>query len=274
MSGTGELRSPDRSLHSAPGRRHWTRWVRHALDPWARGSEPMALLQESLEDCDTAAQASQSALAEMAPATQISEEQRRAMDAASDGLRALATGTEELLAASQRARESMERARIVALNAGLDGTRLPAPAGKAVVAIAEDLRAHVSRAAEALDDHLRLLGDLQQVQTKVTEKLGQGRHHAASVSSALERSLSSQQQVTSALSTLGSRLQAAAGVDPEVDRELDELLSHTTALAEGLGRLLRMPSRRRALQRLLGPALSRLANVLRAFERSPGTTPP
>jgi hypothetical protein len=71
------------------------------------------------------------------------------------------------------------------------------------------------------------------------------------------------------LTSLGSRLQAAAGVDPDVGRELDELASHATALVEGLGRLIQVPSRRRVLQRLMAPSLTQLASVLRALEGSP-----
>ena len=249
----------------------WVRRIRQAIDPSADGSHTRQLLRESLQDHDRAAKAARRALEEMSPTNVVSTDQRCAIEAATDGLRALMQHTEDLLAASRRARDSLERARIVALNAGLDGTRLAAPAGKAVVAIAEDIRTHVSRAAEALDEHLRLFELIGQAQDVLKDKLGQGQRDALSVADALGRSLTSQREAEQALSILGSRLQAAAGVDPEVSRELDELVSHATALIDGLGRLLQMPSRRRIVQGLMAPSLRRLAGILRALEGSPGT---
>ena len=106
---------------------HWVRRVREAIDPSADGSHARQLLRESLQDHDRAAQAARHALEEMSPTNAVTTDQRCAIEAATDGLRALTQHTEELLAASRRARDSVERARIVALNAGLDGTRLAAP---------------------------------------------------------------------------------------------------------------------------------------------------
>ena len=126
-------------------------------------------------------------------------QQRSALDAAADHARLLVARGRDLHAAAQQVRDSLDRAKLVALNAGLEGSRLAEPAGKAMLAIADEMRGLVTRALESLDEHLSLLGQVERERDKLAEQVEHARQRAAAWPRSCFRAQAAQREATTAL---------------------------------------------------------------------------
>jgi methyl-accepting chemotaxis protein len=164
-------------------------------------------------------------------------QQRSLLDAAVDEARLLAARGQELRASAERVRESLERARLVALNAALEGARLGEPMGRAVVGMAEEVRTLATRGLEALDEHTESLEYVVHGRDRLQEQLDHVHQHASLASEEVLRVESAQTELVSALSALGHRIETATGTDSQTAETLGVAADHARGLLDALARL-------------------------------------
>src|SRR6188768_4562036 len=102
-----------------------------------------ARLLAALEAAMTAATC---AVGEQRAASAGLERQRTELDAVQDSAQKLAARGRDIRNSLQVLRESLDRAKLSALNAGLEGARLGEPVGKALVVMSDEQRNLLARA--------------------------------------------------------------------------------------------------------------------------------
>ena len=104
-------------------------------------------------------------------ATRANAEQRTAsaglarqhleLEAVQEAAQNLAARSHDIRNSLQVLRESVDRAKLSALNAGLEGARLGEPIGKALVVMSDEQRNLLARALDALQEHGGLLAEVE-----------------------------------------------------------------------------------------------------------------
>jgi methyl-accepting chemotaxis protein len=229
----------------------------------ARTTLDQALLFSKHEQASIAAsQSLRTAQAAGATAAQ----QRSALEAAADHARLLVSRGRELRGSVQQVGDALERAKLVALNAGLEGARLGEPAGKAMVAAADELRSVIGRAVGALEEHLSLLIQVEREREKLRDQVDQAKQSASALGDELLRAQTTQRDAVSSLEELGKGLEHATGTDREVARIVATAADHARGLLEALGALSDRPQRS-AVVRALRPTLLPLLRLMRELDR-------
>ncbi|HEY6077903.1 MAG TPA: hypothetical protein VIW29_03830 [Polyangiaceae bacterium] len=187
-------------------------------------------LASALHACADAEQAGERAQAQAArQATEI--------EGLLEGGERLALRGRDLRAGVQELRDTLERARLSTLNAALEGARLGEVAGKALMAMTEEVRSALGRSADVLDDHAARVAELERERERMVLALGPLADAARAVANEVTRSAERTQTQSGALSTLAHELRERLGVDPELGaltaravREAGELLETLAAL--------------------------------------------
>jgi methyl-accepting chemotaxis protein len=236
----------------------------------AGGAVEEALLFRAYE---RATAAMQSAVSTCQTAGAKAAQQRAALDAATDHVRLLLARSRDIRGTAQQLREAIERTKLVALNAGLEGARIGEPVGKPLVTVADEVRNLATRALEALDEHLALISQVDKDRDKLRDQVDVAREAASAVAEELLRAQSTQREATGALSEFGQGLQRATGADPETARAVAEAADHARGLLGALSTLATRPQRRfvlRALRPSLRPLMRLLRDLYRGSEGSDG----
>ncbi len=215
---------------------------------------------------DSATRSAQSATSMCQAAGATAAQQRGALDAASDHARLLVARGRDLRATAEQVRESLERAKLIALNAGLEGSRLGEPAGKAMVAIADEMRALVSRGLEALEEHLALLAQVDRERDKLQEQVEHAGQRAGNLAEELLRSQAALRETNTALSKLGEGLSRSTGADPQIARAISSAAEHARGLLDALSTLSGR-SQRGLMWRALAPTIKPLLKLLRDLDQ-------
>lgn len=197
-------------------------------------AEARQRLAECLSDAVTAAAEADlaSGQAQAQAARQASE-----IEGLLEGGERLALRGRDLRSGVQELRDTLERGRLSTLNAALEGARLGEVAGKALMAMTEEVRSALGRSADVLDEHAARVAELERERERLVLALGPlsdaARAVAAEVARAAERSRSQRD----ALAELAQELRQRLGVDPELGglvaraaREAAELLDTLAAL--------------------------------------------
>lgn len=132
--------------------------------------------------------------------------------------RSLLARARDLRPTTESVREAIDRTRIIALNAGLEGSRLSEADGRALLIVGEEIRGAATQGERALDELMSLLAQVdsdRQALCESAERLSeQQQQHAARFAE-----LHAQQaRLASELDTLVATLGDAAGTDPELAR--------------------------------------------------------
>jgi DNA repair exonuclease SbcCD ATPase subunit len=231
------------------------RGVRSPLDEAAL----LETQQRARKACENAVRLSQGAGATAA-------QQKSALDAAADQARMLAARGRDIRVPAQQLEDALQRSKLIALNAGLEGARIGEPAGKALVSVADEMRALTARALEALDEHFAALGQLDRDREKLLEQIAQAQQRARDLADELLRSQASQREAETALAELGRTLEESSATDPETARALTDAAEHARQLARSLAALSARGDRG-AVVGALGPALKPLFRLLRDLYR-------
>lgn len=174
-----------------------------------------------------------------------------------EGGERLALRGRDLRSGVQELRDTLERGRLSTLNAALEGARLGEIAGKALMAMTEEVRGALGRCADMLDDHAARIAELERERERMVLALGPLADAARAVAAEVTRAAERNRSQRDALSELALEMRQRLGVDPELGglvaratRELAELLDTLSALeargAESEARELRA--------RIAGPA--------------------
>ncbi len=157
----------------------------------------------------------------------------------------------------QLLRESVDRAKLSALNAGLEGARLGDPVGKALVVMGDEVRNLLARAVDALDEHTALLLEVDRDRERAHMDLLRINDSARQTSSALGRSEEQSQLSTALLGELRTDLGELFGTDAEAARMLAETAGQVKNMANSLLDLARRaPLGVPELRELLAPLLA------------------
>ncbi len=193
-------------------------------------------LAEAIKAAEDAEQASGQAQAQAA-------RQAAEIEGLLEGGERLALRGRDLRGSVQELRDSLERGRLSTLNAALEGARLGEVAGKALMAMTEEVRSALGRSADVLDDHATRVAELERERERLVLALGPLADAARAVAGEVLRAAERSRAQGSALAELASELRAQLGVDPELGglvaragREAAELLDTLAALeARGAG---------------------------------------
>lgn len=187
-------------------------------------------LASAVKACADAEQAGE--LAQAQAARQATE-----IEGLLEGGERLALRGRDLRAGVQELRDTLERARLSTLNAALEGARLGEVAGKALMAMTEEVRSALGRSADVLDDHAARVAELERERERLVLALGPLADAARAVANEVTRSAERTQAQREALAALARELRERLGVDPELGaltaratREAGELLETLAAL--------------------------------------------
>jgi hypothetical protein len=154
-----------------------------------------------------------------------------------EGGERLALRGRDLRAGVQELRDSLERGRLSTLNAALEGARLGEVAGRALMAMTEEVRSALGRSADVLDEHAARVAELERERERLVLTLGPLSDAARAVAAEVARAAERNRSQRDALAELAQELRQRLGVDPELGglvaratREAAELLDTLSAL--------------------------------------------
>jgi hypothetical protein len=154
-----------------------------------------------------------------------------------EGGERLALRGRDLRAGVQELRDTLERGRLSTLNAALEGARLGEVAGKALMAMTDEVRSALGRSADVLDEHAARVAELERERERLVLALGPLSDAARAVATEVSRAAERNRSQRDALSELAQELRQRLGVDPELGglvaraaREAAELLDTLSAL--------------------------------------------
>jgi methyl-accepting chemotaxis protein len=206
---------------------------------------------------DAAKTAAMRASSEQRAAASGLSRQRGELEAVQESAQKLAARGRDIRNSLQVLRESVDRARLSALNAGLEGARLGEPLGKALVVMSDEQRNLLARALDALSEHAALLAEVERDRDRCLAELSQLSEGARNTDSALARAEGQSQLTTALLHELRTDLGQLVGGDPEAARAMAEAAAQVRTAAESLAALnARGPLGVEALRELLSPLLA------------------
>ncbi len=234
-------------------------------------SRPSALDEARLfETHERAARASESAMRLVQATGATAAQQKSALDAVADHARMLVARGRDLRAPVQQIKDILERAKLVARNSGLEGARIGDPAGKALVGVADELRALVGGALDALRELGEMQARTEQDRERLLQRIEQAQERARALADELLRSQAAQRESETALRELGESIGSSAAHDPETARALSQAAEHARELLAALTLLSSSNDRRSvvsALRPVLGPLLGALRELYRGRPR-------
>jgi len=187
-----------------------------------------AALLEAIERAGRVLEQAESALAAARSGAARGQTQ---LESVSDAARGLSGRGREVRASLQLVYESLERAKLSSLNAGLEAGRLSEPAGKIVMQLAGDLRALVAGGLEALEAHATLLGESDRERDRWLDGVVTARETLAGIIADLGVLSRHRQEMLGALGSLEQAVAPLLGADPQTARRLAELSEQAKALA-------------------------------------------
>jgi hypothetical protein len=156
------------------------------------------------------------------------------LESVSDPARGLPSRGRDVRASLQVLHQALERAKLSALNAGLEGARIGDPLGKAVVDLAGDLRELVSRGIESLEAHATVLAEIELERERWVEGLSRTKDALGVLSGEIGASVRHRNDAQSALAALQRGLAPVLGTDPDTARALLLVSEQSSRLAATL----------------------------------------
>jgi methyl-accepting chemotaxis protein len=217
---------------------------------------------------ERASRATEESMSTCQAAGATAAEQRSSLDAAADHARLLLSRSRDIKSAAEQVREILERVKLIALNAGLEGSRM-GESGRALVSVADEMRALVTRGLDALGEHLVALDQVERERERLREYVERARQTAGQLAEELLRAQGAQREASSTLDEFREHLQRTTGTDPETARAAAAAAEHARELSTTFSRLSSRGERRLVL-RALAPSLEPLLRLLRELESTGG----
>lgn len=202
--------------------------------------------------------------------------QRTQLEGAVERSTALGSRADVAVQSAKAVVDAFERLSILALNAGLEGARLPDNAGKPLLLLSDELKSQTNAGAE---NARRLLGTattLHEDTSDLAHRLDRLAKDWTETSGEAALLKASAQDTTSALTELETRLRRATGLDPDLARSLGEAGDHAKGLIRALTALEArdIGDDRAAVTDALVPVLTPLRKLLHALSDSEAEPPP
>jgi hypothetical protein len=163
--------------------------------------------------------------------------QRGAVEATIDKSRAIEGRANDVVLALARLTQLFERLGLVALNAGLEGARLPEQGGAALRLVSDDVRAHAISGQESSRDLGNALAELASDLGQLLTSLERAREASTDAAQEAARASAAAADAERAVADMGEGLKKATGSDPETVRAIAEATEHARALVTSLGAL-------------------------------------
>jgi hypothetical protein len=154
-----------------------------------------------------------------------------------EGGERLALRGRDLRAGVQELRDTLERGRLSTLNAALEGARLGEVAGKALMAMTEEVRSALGRSADVLDEHAARVAELERERERLVLALGPLSDAARAVATEVSRAAERNRSQRDALSELALELRQRLGVDPELGGLVARAVREASGLLDTLAAL-------------------------------------
>jgi methyl-accepting chemotaxis protein len=228
-----------------------------------------AALVGALERARRALEAAETTLEQARSAAARGETQ---LDVLGDAARGAPIRGREVRASLGLFYEALERAKLSALNAGLEAGRLGDPAGKIVLELAGDLRELVSGALAALEAHSALLAEAERERERWLDGVSQARDTIRTLAKFVNAGHQQRQELASAFAAVEQGVAPVLGADPKTVRLLLEVNEQSKALARNVDALSREPGA--ASPERLREALAPLLEALDKDEASVLPNPP
>lgn len=213
-----------------------------------------ARLLAALESAQVAAA---HAISEQRAASSGVQRQQLELEAVQEAGQRLSARGRDIRNSLQQLRESVDRAKLTALNAGLEGARLGDSVGKALVVMGDEVRNLLARALDAIEEHAVLLAEVDRDRDRCLADLAQLTDGTRQTAAALARAEQQSQLNNALLGELKVDLSELWGTDPETARVLGEATAQLKTTADALRQLgRRSPLRASAVRELLRPLLA------------------
>jgi hypothetical protein len=183
--------------------------------------------------------------------------QRGDVEALSEWLRRLEAGLREARNHVDTLGVALDRIKIVALNTGLEGARLGDLAGKALIAVSDELRSLTTRGLELLSEQASTVEQMEADRQRLVALSERSQSQLSELESKLREALTSEQLNHQALSRFAGALQAATGLDIEAAARLGRISEQARGLVELLTGLSK-PEHQKAVRLALLPELEPL----------------
>ena len=235
------------------------------------GAQPVASSRSPLDDAvllrsqQSAVRANQSASSACQELGATLAEQRSQLDSAGDKGRLMIARGQDTRATMRRTRDALERAKLVALNTGLDGARQGEARGRAMVLVAEELTEVVRGGLTALDELEQLFGELENERDLLSRDIDAARNKGSELSQGLLRAQAALRTSEEAVVRFGKLLGETTEGDEDSARLLAEVAEHARGLVTALSDL-STRSRTSFVWRALRPTLAPLLRLLRDLE--------
>ena len=226
---------------STPRRRRWIEVLRRTAG--VAGEDDGRAANAALDDAalwSAQEQASRSLKESGARAERVAASvarQRGLIEGAAERASLVAARSEGLGSSAARVSESFERLGVVALNAGLEGARASEPHGRALLLLSEEIRANVTRGADAAEQLTRAVDEIAAESVEVRRQLERSRAEVSEVGQESALLQAAAQQASRSLEDLGVRLRRATGIDPEMARMVAQAGEHARGLMTALSAL-------------------------------------
>lgn len=152
---------------------------------------------------------------------------------------------------------ALDRIKIVALNTGLEGARLGDLAGKALMAVSDELRTLTSRGLELLSEQVSTVEQMEADRQRLDVMTERIQSHLSDLDASLREATSSERSIGQLLSRLESTLQQSTGMDAETALRLGKISEQARALV-ALVTDLPKPEQQQAMRHALLPAIEPL----------------
>jgi methyl-accepting chemotaxis protein len=183
--------------------------------------------------------------------------QRMELEAVQESARNVAFRSRDVRNTLQVLRESVDRAKLSALNAGLEGARLAEPIGKALVVMSDEQRNLLARALDALEEHGALLAEIERDRDRCLAELSQLSEGARQTGTALARAEQQGQLTQALLDQLRADFGELFGTDPEAAAAIAKAAAQVRTAAASLVQLSQLaPLTTDTLRELLRPLLA------------------
>ena len=213
-----------------------------------------------------AAKSNERAVEQCAAANQGLQQCRSQIEICADQARRLEVRLRDTRSSVQQLADTLDRIKLVALNTGLEGARLGESTGKALVAVADEVRSLASRGLDVLATHHRLMDEAELEQQNLVQNTAIAQTQATGLAQVLRQTHEYECDTLAALGTLEKNIERASGLDARTAADLQRVTEHGQELLSALEDL-SVARRQKVVKRLLIPTLEPLMSALLAQAR-------
>jgi methyl-accepting chemotaxis protein len=191
-----------------------------------------------------------------------STRQRKQVDALLETARSTRARTEDMGPAIALVSEALERLRLVALNLGLEGSRMGDAAGRALALVSDEVRAYMERGSDALRDVQSLVEEVRPSIRQLADQADQLRQGEADLANDVARLQSLAQDTARSVEDISVWARKLAETDPETATILARASDHARALVADLSQL-KSASQGELARAVLRPLVEPLARLVK-----------